>query len=343
MTLSKKAVTINDIAERAGVSRSTVSRVLNGDPRVDARRREAVEQAMTALQYRPNLAAQGLARGKSHTIGVLTQDVASTFYGEYLKGIEVGLSGSSYHAVFASGNWQVKEEIAALDLLIGRRVDGLIVLGGDIPDEHLQALAEQLPLVIVGRSIRGLEQQCLCVQNFEGAYQATRYLLQRGHTRIAHITGNAGQPDAVERRNGYCRALHDAGVTVDERLIIEGLFNEQSGMLALEMLFARGVLFTAIFASNDQMAYGARLGLHRHHLRVPEDVSIVGFDDQPASTYAIPPLTTVRQPNIEMGAAAAQAVLQLLNGKAPVLPPFAAELIVRESVAQCRHSGFGIP
>lgn len=331
-----KTVTIHDIARAAGVSPSTVSRVLNDTTPVAPDKRLAVLTAVDQLKYRPNIVAQGLARGKTNAIGVLTQNIASPFYGELLKGLEQGLHGSGYHPMIANGNWDRDEEHEAIALLLARRVDGLIVLSGLLDDAELRQLAEQTALVVVGRSVAGLEQRCLRVDDFQGAYQATRYLIQLGHTRIAHIAGMLSHRDAVDRRAGYCRALADAGIAVDDGLIVEGDFSEPSGLLAVEVLLMRGALFTAMVAANDQMAYGARLALYRRGIRVPEDISLIGFDDQPASAYTTPPLTTVRQPTVEMGRAAARAVLALIAGAPPTPTTFATELVIRESAALCR-------
>ncbi len=327
----QKYTTIHDIARKAGVSVSTVSRVLTGNTPVAEDKRTAVLQAMDRLNYRPSLMARGLVQGMSGTVGVLTQNVASLFYGELVKGIEQGLAGSSHHPLVASGNWRVAEEIAALDLLLQRRVDALIVLNGVLPQDRLQAVADQqLPLIIVGRQVAGLEASCLLVENVAGARAATEHLLALGHRHIAHITGLLSQRDALERRAGYWTTLQAAGCA-DPALIVEGDFEEESGVRAVEHLLAQGRPFSAIFAANDQLAYGARLALYRAGRRVPEDVSLVGFDDQLSSRYTTPPLTTVRQPIFDMGFAAAQAVLQLLAGEHPTLPFFSTELILRNS------------
>jgi LacI family transcriptional regulator len=328
-----KPVTIHDIAREAGVSSSTVSRVLSGNAPVAPGKRDIVLAVVKKLNYRPNMIAQGLARGRTAAIGVVTQSVSSPFYGEILRGIEKGLTGSDYHPVFTSGNWRTEEELAALDLLSGRRVDGLIVLPGVIPDDHLRRVAAELPLIVVGRTVAGLEHQCLRVDDALAAQEATSYLVELGHRRIAHIAGPATHQDAVDRRAGYRRALEQAGLPLDKQLIVAGDYTEQSGLLALQSLLSRGALFTAIFVANDQMAYGARLGLYRHGIRVPEDVSIVGFDDLLSSAYTTPPLTTVRQPTFDMGRAAAQAVLQLLAESSVELPTFTTSLVIRESAA----------
>jgi LacI family transcriptional regulator len=328
-----KTVTIHDIAREAGVSSSTVSRVLSGNVPVAPHKRDLVLAVVKKLNYHPNVIAQGLARGRTAAIGVVTQSVSSPFYGEILRGIEKGLAGSDYHPVFTSGNWRTEEELAALDLLSGRRVDGLIVLPGVIPDDHLRRVAEELPLLVVGRTIAGLERQCLRVDDAQAAQEATSYLIELGHQRIAHIAGPVTHQDAVDRRAGYRRAMEQAGLPFDKQLIVAGDYTEQSGLLALQSLFSRGALFTAIFVANDQMAYGARLGLYRRGIRVPEDVSIVGFDDLLSSAYTTPPLTTVRQPTFDMGRAAAQAVLQLLAEHSVDLPIFTTSLVIRESAA----------
>jgi LacI family transcriptional regulator len=327
----QKPVTIHDIAREAGVSPSTVSRVLNGTVPVASSKRDAVLAVVEKLNYRPNVIAQGLARGRTAAIGVVTQSVASPFYGEILRGVEQGLLGSGYHSVFASGNWLTEQELAAFDLLSGRRVDGLVVLPGTISDEQLRRSAKELPLIVVGRRIAGLESQCLYIDDERAAYEATCYLIELGHQRIAHIAGPETHHDAVERRRGYLRALSEAGLPHDEQLVVAGDYTEQSGLLALQSLLSRNTIFTAIFAANDQMAYGARLGLYRHGIRVPEDVSLVGFDDLISSAYTTPPLTTVRQPLIELGRAASEAVLALLNGQTPPQQTFSTSLIVRES------------
>lgn len=331
-----KHPTVSDIAQLARVSPSTVSRVLTGSSPVHPDKRAAVLAAIEQLNFRPNLNARALVRGKSMAIGILTQSMASQFYGELSQGIEEGLAGSGYHPVFASGQWRHDEERAALNLLVDRQVDGLIILGGDHPDADLRAINAQIPLIAVGRSVDGLGQQCLRVENADGAAAAARHLIALGHRRIAHITGIAAHIDSQERLRGYRQAHHEAGLPLDERLVVEGDFTEQSGALALEALLARGAPFSAIFAANDQMAYGARLALYRRGLRVPEDLSLVGFDDILGSAYTTPPLTTVRQRMLEQGRQAARAILNLIAGEPPGLDPVSTELVIRESTARLR-------
>ncbi|HEV7502136.1 MAG TPA: LacI family DNA-binding transcriptional regulator [Vicinamibacteria bacterium] len=323
-------VTIEDIARYAGVSVSTVSRVLNKTVPVARAKREAVLRGVEALSYRPNLFAQELARGRSLAVGVLPQGIWNPFYSRLLKGVEQGLRGTAFHPVFASGEQPV-EEAEAFERLLDNRVEAIILMGGQIPDEKLVLLAQRVPIVAIGRNLRGLEHRCVRVENAEGGYQATRHLIDLGHTRIVHITGLAWHSDAVARRQGYERALAEAGLPFDPALVVEGDWEEQSGLSSVERLLARGVHFTAIFCGNDQIAFGAALALFRRGLAVGRDVSIVGFDDQPSAAFSCPPLTTVRQPAVDMGMAAARAIVEELRGRGFVQPVFRTELVLRAS------------
>jgi LacI family transcriptional regulator len=210
------------------------------------------------------------------------------------------------------------------------------VLGGFLSVDDIEQLASDIPLIIVARRVLDFEGNCICVDNVEASYLATQHLIELGHRRIAHICGRLDHPDARDRKQGYLNALTDAGIKPNPDLIIEGTFRRQSGVLAVEMLLSGTSAFSAIFAANDQMAYGARLGLYRRGIRVPEDLSLVGFDDEPAAAFMIPPLTTVRQPAVELGLEAARVVLARLKGEAAAPARLKAELVVRESTAYQR-------
>jgi LacI family transcriptional regulator len=336
----QKTITINDIAERAGVSASTVSRVLNGSKRVNEETRALVMAAVEHYQYRPSAIAQGLARGRSMTIGVLVQNITNPFFGEVLTGVEKALEHTAYLPIFASTHWYTtskNEEVRALHALIERRVDGLLVIGGHIPEETVRETAAEIPLITIGRRIGGLEEQSVFIDNEEGAYRITRYLIGLNHTQIAHITGYSDHPDSIERLRGYRRALTEANLSADPALVIEGQFTEASGLAATEQLLGRGVRFSALVAASDQLAYGAMSGLSTHGFRIPADVSVVGFDDISHSAYTLPPLTTVRQPVSDMGRAGAEALFRMLEGRSPDLPNFTTELVIRKSAIHNRR------
>ncbi len=333
MSLSRESapVTMEMVAKAAGVSMSTVSRVLTGTVAVSETKRVAIEKAIAELRFVPSPVARSLAKGRSMTIGIVTQAIDSPFYGLAMRGIEDELNPAGYMPLFVSGHWNVKTECQCIDALRARRVDGVIVLTGRLTDQALIECARFLPTVVTGRN---LTAPGICAMNFDhfsGGMLATRFLLESGHRRIAFIAGDPDQPNSSERQRGYQAALEAAGIAFDPDLVMPGDFHEASGMLAVDRLVTAHIPFTAIFAANDQMAYGAALGLRRRGLRVPDDVSLVGFDDLPGSQYAAPPLTSVRQPAYELGQVAAVAMLQMLSGTIPTcdLPPLT--LTTRES------------
>lgn len=332
---SRKAVagpvTLEMVAQAAGVSPSTVSRILNGTATVSADKQAVVQAAIERLGFSPNPVARGLAGGRTLSVGVLTQTISSPYYGEALHGIEVELDRAGYIPLFVSGHWQESEERKALNALLSRRVDGVIVLAGRLSNAALQGYAKKVPMVVVGRALSGPRLFSLGFDNRAGALLATQHLIDAGHTRIAYIGGDRAHEDALVREAGYREAHERAGLTVDPALLMAGDYSEASGLLAVNRLLDSRVPFTAIFAANDQMAIGAALGLYRRNVRVPDDVSLVGFDDLAPAKFAIPPLTTVRQSVYEMGAQAAVAMLDLLRGNTPTatLPPPA--LVPRES------------
>lgn len=329
-------VTITDIARRADVSISTVSRVLRGTTPVTESKRKAVMAAVNELNYQPNVFARGLASGESMAIGVLTQNFGSPFYDAILQGVVQGLRDTRYFPVFADGQWQLEMEKDAILALMQRQIDGLIIIGGFLDSDQLSQFAERIPVIVVARRVPGYEENCVYIDNREAAYVATQHLIELGHRRIAHISGRADHPDAIERKSGYMKALEDAGIEPVPELVVEGNFRRQSGVLAVDMLLSRGIAFSAIFAANDQMAYGTRLALYRRGIRVPEDLSLVGFDDEPAAAFMIPPLTTVRQPAVALGIEAVKLILARLKGQ-PLSPAkLEAELIVRESTSMAR-------
>ncbi len=329
-----KRVTIQDIAKRADVSISTVSRVLNNSAAVGEAHRQAVEEAVAALDYRPNIFAKGLAGGVSMTIGILTQNISSPLYDAILYHVLQGIRDSGYSAIIADGQWHPDESRQSLQSLLERQVDGVIIIGGNNEEAHLIELAGAMPMVFVGRHIEGYEHLCICIDEYTGGYMATQHLLDRGHRQIAHIMGIATHPDAIARRHGYECALRDASIEPQAAWVVEGQFTQSSGVLAMEMLLTQGQTFSAVFAANDQMAYGARLALFRRHIRVPDDISIIGYDDQPHSGFTIPPLTTMRQPTDVIGRTATAAILDLLKGNPVATKPLTVDLIVRESVGR---------
>lgn len=323
--------TLTDVARRAGVSPATVSRILNGTAKVADDKREAVLAAISELNFAPNQMAQSLKHGRSMTIGIVVQDIASPFFDEILHGVDDGLKGTGYASVIVSGHWDAEEEAERIRLLLARKVDGIVLLSGRMTDATVLNFAAQRPIVSLGR-VLGTERAIgFRMDNEYGAWLAVRHLVDLGHRRIAHLCGPADNRDAVERLAGYKRALKEAGIAYDPKLVVEATLHEAGGMQAMQRLVDSGQQFSAIFAVNDQTAYGARLFMYRKGIGVPDDVSLVGFDDLPGSSYTTPPLTTIRQPLYVIGQTAVQSLLRIINGEAALasIPP--VELVVRET------------
>lgn len=325
------AATIEMVAARAGVSLSTVSRILNGTAKVSEVKKQSVEEAISFLGYAPNPVARGLAGGRTYSIGVITQAIDSPFYGASLRGIEDELDPAGYSPLFVSAHWDAKAEARCIETLRARRVDGIIVLTGRLGDKALKAAAKLLPMVVTGRELISPGLFAINFDNFQGGFLATKHLIELGHRRIAFVTGDPLHPDSNERLRGYRTALEQAAIPYDPRLVIVGDYTEASGLRAVETLHRSNCTFTAVFAANDQMATGVALGLHRAGLNIPNDISLVGFDDLPTSSYAVPPLTSVHQSAYEQGRLAAFAMLQLVNRQTPSISPPAPVLVARES------------
>ncbi len=324
--------TLVEVARAARVSPSTVSRILNGTARVADAKQRAVRAAIARLKFRPNPVAHGLRKGRRMLIGVLAPEVDSPWFASVFRGVVEALAGSDFVPLVSGGSTSREAEVARVQDLLARRVDGIIIVNCRISDEELRAFSSSVPMVVSGRGLRGDRIFSMRLDNALGGALATRHLLDLGHTRIAHLEGPHDHLDAVDRAMGYRNALRDAGLRVDPGLIVPAGFLAPDGLAAVERLLDSRRSFTAVFAANDECAYGAHLGLHRRGIRVPEDVSLVGFDDLPGSRFATPPLTTVRQPLEEIGRRAARSLLDLLHGRTPPTHDMPeVELVVRDS------------
>lgn len=325
------ASTLEMVAAKAGVSPSTVSRYLNGTATVSEAKRTAIEAAIKKLNFVANPIASGLAGGKSRCIGVITQAIDSPFYGRGLMGIEEILIAENYVPLFVSSHWREEDELRCINSLEGRRVDGIIILTACLPDDVLLERAKKTPMVITGRNLGSDQLISLQFDNFNGARMATEHLIGLGHKRIAFLKGTPSHPDAVERLSGYRTALKAHDIPYEPKLTARGDFGEAGGERATQQLLDSGIEFSAIFAANDQMAYGCCFALHQRGIDVPGDISVVGFDDLPASCFTTPPLTTIKHSIYEIGKITARSMIQLIGNSAsqPVTPP--PELIIRKS------------
>jgi LacI family transcriptional regulator len=323
--------TLGMVAQKAGVSPSTVSRILNGTAQVSEEKQALVKAVIEELGFRPDPAARSLAGGRTMSIGVLTQFIDSPYYGEALRGIEDELHKANYVPLFVSGHWNEAEEKNRLFMLQERKVDGIIVLTGKLADETLVDMAANIPVVVTGRRLTAPNLFSIDFDNTEGACLAVRHLHALGHRRVAFISGPLDHPDATQRLQGFREEAQRKDMVLDDSLVVYSDYQESGGFRAMNELLSASAQFTAVIAANDQMAYGARLALHRAGLRVPEDVSLLGFDDLPHSAFTLPPLSSIRQSVYEIGTSAAKAMFDLLNKRNPPSRLVEAELVVRES------------
>ncbi len=329
--------TIKQVAERASVSISTVSHVLNGTHYVSPELTERVLRAVQDLGYEQNPVARILAGGRSHVIGILVPDLSSSYAGQIVRGVDEELSPRHYDLMLYTHRRGKKMASTYTTAFASGLVAGLlIIVPEDLGDFFDLLKAQQMPYVLVDPFSTRDPHPIVDSTNRAGAYQATEYLISLGHRRIGFVTGYDFLECARERLAGYRAALSDHGLPVDEALIVPGDFSRAVGYQAAQHLLDLPNPPTAIFASNDYMAFGVVDAVRNRGLRIPADFSVVGFDDIPQAAAARPALTTVRQPLSEMGAAAARLLLEIM---ADARHPserirLATELIIRES---CDH------
>ena len=332
-------VTIRDVADRAGVSATTVSHVINKTRPVSDALSKRVLAAMGELGYQPNALARSLRRKQTHTFGLIVPDSANPFFAELARGIEDTSFDVGYSVILCNSNGDPARERLYLDVLATKQVDGILLVAAGESTQPVDALrARDIPVVIVDRDVPGLAADCVLTDNAQGGRLATEHLIALGHRRIGCIAGPADLTPSADRVTGYRQALQAAGISADETLIVRGDFRDRSGYQGAQQLLALADPPTAMFACNDLMAIGAVGAVLEHGWQVPDDISIIGFDDIHLAAYVNPPLTTVAQPKYELGAVAAAMLLERLGERE--MPPrrrlLVAELVVRRSAAICK-------
>ncbi len=330
-------LTLDEIAQRAGVSRTTASRVLNNRPNVRPEVRERVQQVIEETGYSPNPVARSLAIQHTHILGlVLPRRSDTVFTDPYFPVLIQGIAQACNDHEYTLGLFllQTPEEERKLLPRIAHKglLDGLIIQVGEIGDQLIARLLEKnVPLVVAGRPAQEIPVSYIDVDNVAGAYQAVSHLIRLGHTRIGTITGALNTTAALDRRTGYEQALREHGLPLEDALVAPGNFNESSGYQAMQQLLPHRP--TAIFVASDVMVFGALRALSEAGLRVPEDMALVGYDDLPPAANAAPPLTTVHQPVLRFGEQAVEILLDILeNGSVPPRRVILdTELIIRDS------------
>jgi LacI family transcriptional regulator len=328
------ATTIRDVAREAGVSVTTVSRVLNDSGPVKSETRQRIRDVARRLHFTPNTTARNLSTRRTNTIGVLLPDVYGEFFSEVIRGIDQTARQHGFHVLISGAHNEPAEVAAAVSAMRGR-VDGLILMASGLDAMTLaRNLSERIPAVLINADHDSSHFDTINIDNFGGAKAMTVHLLALGHREIRMISGPARNRDAAERERGFRAALQAAGITTSGDCVVAGGFTEASGYRATEQLLASEIRPTAIFAANDSMAVGALSAVRKHGLSVPEDIAIVGFDDVPIAEYVSPPLTTVKVFIAKLGSVAAErlvACIRASNGQERTQEIQPTELIVRGS------------
>lgn len=331
-----RPATIIDIARALDISPSTVSRALNDHPSISAQTKKDVHELAEKLNYHPNLTARNLLKKRSGIIGVIIPEITSYFFSMVITGIQDVVSSVGYKLIISQTNESFEEEKKLTHEMALMRVEGLLVSPSfnTAAYDHLEeARKSGIPVVIFDRDCPGFESSKVFVDVYDGAYQAVKYLIDSGCCKIAHIAGPVSIPTFQERFNAYCNALSDQSREVDPALIVYSPgFSAEDGVSAIHTLLEQTSGIDAIFCVNDAVAIGAMHVLRERGYRIPQDISIIGYDDEPYSCYFSPALTTIWQPVYDMGLLSSRILLDSINKDTPfrheVLKP---ELVIRES------------
>jgi LacI family transcriptional regulator len=326
--------TIREVAEKVGVSMTTVSHVINDTRFVSPDVRQRVLAAMQELHYRPNAVARSLRQGRTQTIGLILPDSSNPFFAEIGRSIEDAAFQQGFSVILGNTQGDTKRENMYVDVFSKKQVDGILfVATGDHADSLQFLQRREMPVVVVNRNLNGIDVDQVFTDNHQGGYQATRHLIDLGHRRIACIAGPSDLTLGADRVVGYSQALEEASLAYDAALVMAGDYQPASGYAVTERLLALAAPPTALFACNDLMAIGALRALAHHGRRVPAEVSVIGFDDIELARFTNPPLTTIAQDKVATGAQAVNTLVARISANDltlvhRVLP---TRLVVRES------------
>lgn len=333
----KRSVTIIDVAQASGLSVATVSRVLSGYEYVKETTRDRVMEAVEQLGYVANLPARSLAGGRSRIIGLLVPNLDNAYVGTIAQGIDRTLARANYDVVLYTSHRHPGKETYYVNAIANGLTEGLILVAPQVPATYLEALRKQdFPYVLIDQADVAENSNVVESTNWQGAYDATRYLCQLGHTRIAFIKGASMIRSAVDRLQGYKSALEDSDIPVLDDLIVDGNYQQESSYEITRTLLQNAEPPTAIFAANDLAALGAMDASRECSFRIPDDISIVGFDDIPQASLVYPKLTTVRQPLEQMGQVAVKMLLERIEDRTrpPQRVTLATQLVIRDSCSR---------
>ena len=334
-----RPVKIKDVAEEAGVSTMTVSRVINKPEVVSLETRERVEETIRRLGFRPNAIARSLKVQKTFALGLLTVDLTDSFFTNVTAGAEAEARRQGYRLVLSSTEHNVNDEPDFVLMLAEQQVDGILIIRDAVEvknDPLVSLLNIGIPIVTTGYHIPHPNLEIVDVDNVDGGYLACRYLLENGHRDIAMITGPIYHKSVKDRTLGYRRALTEFGGDFRSSFVSAGDWTSTSGYTAMNDLLNRKLPFTAVFVQSDAMAIGAYHAINNAGLRIPEDISVIGYDDLSFAEFILPPLTSVRQPVRQIGELAVQILIGKILGKSPVKGSviLKTQLIERASVSK---------
>jgi len=308
-------ITIYDVAREANVSMATVSRVVNGNPNVKPVTRKKVMEVIDRLGYRPNAVARGLASKKTTTVGVVIPDISSIFFAELARGIEDIASMYKYNIILSSSDQNKEKELHLLNTMLGKQVDGIVFMGGNITEEHVEEFKKSpVPIVLAG-SIEQTETIPSVNIDYEKAiFDVVQLLIEKGHKQIAFVVGPLQEPiNSVRKLAGYKRALEEASYEFNEELVIEGDYTYDSGLEAIEKLVELETKPTAIVVGSDEMALGVVHGALDRGFKVPEDFEVISSDNTRLAMMVRPQLTTIVQPLYDIGAVSMRLLTKLMN------------------------------
>ena len=331
--------TIRDVAKRAKVSVATVSYVVNGTRNVAPKTEERVRLAMKKLDYHPNAAAQSLRTRSTHVIGAVVSDISNPFFATLIRGAEDCARENGYSLLICNTSEKLENELVYLQLLSRKRVDGMILAPTGKNDNLIRDLIERgMQIVFIDRKIDAMNAPAVLSENEEGAYRATRYLIEQGHRRIGIVLGLPHVSTTTERLQGYERALAEAGIQLDASLLVYGHSQVVTAKQACDNLLTRVDRPSAVFTTNNLMTLGAMMAIHEQGLNCPQDVSVVGFDDFEWAAAFDPPLTTVAQDPYRIGHEAVQLLMKYDSIPRPYRPEsmdrrITVKLQIRGSVA----------
>ena len=330
-----KRASIKDIARLANVSHSTVSRALSGSGLVSAETASRIRHIAEDAGYRPSAAARSLVTSRTATIGVVVTSIADPFAGEVVLGIEDAANDHDYSVILANSNAQPEREVKVVRAFEERRVDGIIVTSSRVGAIYVEMLSQtRVPIVLLNNQHPSEFMHSVTIDNLAASFQATRHLIDLGHRRIGYIGDRFGCQSDTDRFGGYRSALDLAYLPFLPEYVAHGNGKSDGGVSAMETLLSLASPPTAVFCYNDMTALGAMSAIAARRLKVPDDISVIGFDDVFVAQYSAPPLTTVRQPMREMGRIALETLMKLLAGTgAQPNIKVPGELIVRQSTA----------